>query len=243
VEGFGAHPQHEARSRAPIAHKGGRETPLPARHGGARTALAIGLSALLPHLACAAEATGPLAPSTFEAYVSALLSLDRHEIAALTLTLGTVGPVIYFFSKGGFLPPRYIMPAAWAEFGLAAVALSWPKKPWLTQATVMILAIVSFMTFETYANKIFDTVLYAGGMDPDLKPDDFGIVTGLRSQGFPFPEYWFVLSLIALVTGVMLVMRAVAETYRPAGFREGSDLSLPGGSAYQPGGTADNVSV
>ena len=90
VEGFGAHPQHEARSRASIAGEGGREMPLGMRHGRVRAVLAIGLSALPLHLARAAETTGRSEPSTLEAYVSALLSLDRHEIAALMLTLGVL---------------------------------------------------------------------------------------------------------------------------------------------------------
>ena len=92
VEGFGARPQHEARSHASIVRKGGRETPLRTRYGGIRAALAVAApSAILPvHLARAAEATGRSEPSTFEAYVAALLSLDRHEIAALTLTLGVL---------------------------------------------------------------------------------------------------------------------------------------------------------
>jgi signal transduction histidine kinase len=90
VEGFGAHPQHEARSRASIAGEGGREMPLGMRHGGIRAVLAIALSALPLHLARAAETTGRPELSTLEAYVSALLSLDRHEIAALMLTLGVL---------------------------------------------------------------------------------------------------------------------------------------------------------
>ena len=90
VEGFGAHPQHEARSRASIAGEGGREMPLGMRHGRVRAVLAIALSALPLHLARTAETTGRPEPSTLEAYVSALLSLDRHEIAALMLTLGVL---------------------------------------------------------------------------------------------------------------------------------------------------------
>jgi signal transduction histidine kinase len=87
VEGFGAHPQHEARSRA---GEGGRAMPLGMRHGGARAVLAITLSALPLHLARAAESMGRPEPATLEAYASALLSLDRHEIAALMLTLGVL---------------------------------------------------------------------------------------------------------------------------------------------------------
>jgi hypothetical protein len=43
-----------------------------------------------PAPAQAAEMTGRSELSTFDAYVSALLALDRHEIAALTLTLGVL---------------------------------------------------------------------------------------------------------------------------------------------------------
>ena len=64
--------------------------PLGMRHGGVRAVLAIALSALPLHLARAAETTGRPELSTLEAYVSALLSLDRHEIAALMLTLGVL---------------------------------------------------------------------------------------------------------------------------------------------------------
>src|SRR4029077_7428703 len=83
----GAHPQHEARSRASIAGEGGREMPLGMRHGRVRAVLAIALSALPLHLARAAETTGRTELSTLEAYVSALLRLGRQEIAAALLTL------------------------------------------------------------------------------------------------------------------------------------------------------------
>ena len=91
VEGFGARPQQEARSHASIVRKGDPETPLRTRYGGIRAALAVAAPSLFfPDFARAAEATGRSEPSTFEAYVAALLSLDRHEIAALTLTLGVL---------------------------------------------------------------------------------------------------------------------------------------------------------
>ncbi|MGZ5845338.1 MAG: two-component sensor histidine kinase, partial [Xanthobacteraceae bacterium] len=60
------------------------------RYHAFRAPLAIALPAFFPHLAQAAEMTGQSEPSTFDAYVSALLALDRHEIAALTLTLGVL---------------------------------------------------------------------------------------------------------------------------------------------------------
>ena len=79
VEGFGAHPQHEARARAASR----------ARDGALRAAGAIALSALLPcGRACAATASARYEFPTFEAYISALPLLDRDEIAALALTLG-----------------------------------------------------------------------------------------------------------------------------------------------------------
>ena len=91
VEGFGARPQQEARTHASIVRKGDPETPLRTRYGGMRAALAVAAPSLLfPDLARAAEAAGRPEPSTFEAYVAALLSLDRHEIAALALTLGVL---------------------------------------------------------------------------------------------------------------------------------------------------------
>jgi signal transduction histidine kinase len=74
VEGFGARPQATARSRA-----------CSARYG--RAGVAILLSALFP---CAAGGTEDAASefSTVDAYLSAFALLDRHEIAALALTLG-----------------------------------------------------------------------------------------------------------------------------------------------------------
>jgi signal transduction histidine kinase len=77
VEGFGAHPQFKARSRAPLTREFGR--------------LAAAASTLtLPTFGAArAQGTGaPVEMSTFDAYVSAFGLLDRHEIAALALTLG-----------------------------------------------------------------------------------------------------------------------------------------------------------
>src|SRR6516162_1453139 len=74
VEGFGAHPQHKARARACAA----------ARDGGLRAAGAIALAALIPcSRACAAAASARFEFPTFEAYISALPSLDRDEMAAL----------------------------------------------------------------------------------------------------------------------------------------------------------------
>ena len=90
VEGFEAHPQHTARSPASPAHEGKAPTPARMRYQAFRAPLAIALPAFFPHLAQAAEMTGRSEPSTFDAYVSALLALDRHEIAALTLTLGVL---------------------------------------------------------------------------------------------------------------------------------------------------------
>src|SRR5262247_3047885 len=79
VEGFGAHPQHKARARASSR----------ARDGGLRAAGAIALWALLPcGRACAAAASARFEFPAFDAYISALPSLDRDEIAALALTLG-----------------------------------------------------------------------------------------------------------------------------------------------------------
>ena len=81
VEGFGAHPQHKARARACAA----------ARDGGLRAAGAIALAALIPcGRACAAAASARFEFPAFEAYISALPSLDRDEIAALALTLGVL---------------------------------------------------------------------------------------------------------------------------------------------------------
>src|SRR5262249_8613095 len=79
VEGFGAHPQHKARARAAAR----------ARDGGLRAAGAIALSALMPcGRACAAVASARFELPAFDAYIAALPSLDRDEIAALALTLG-----------------------------------------------------------------------------------------------------------------------------------------------------------
>src|SRR6476646_5070968 len=90
VEGFEAHPQHTTRSRASPDHEGKAQTPARVRYHAFRASLAIALPAFFPHLAQAAEMTGRSELSTFDAYVSALLALDRHEIAALTLTLGVL---------------------------------------------------------------------------------------------------------------------------------------------------------
>src|SRR5262245_15151800 len=79
VEGFGAHPQHKARARACT------------RDIGLRATGAIVLSALIPcGRACAEAASARFEFPAFEAYISALPSLDRHEIAALALTFGVL---------------------------------------------------------------------------------------------------------------------------------------------------------
>src|SRR5215471_3922987 len=81
VEGFGAHPQQQAR-----AHARAR-----ARDVGLRAAGAIVLSALIPcSRACAEAASARFEFPAFDAYISALPSLDRDEIAALALTLGVL---------------------------------------------------------------------------------------------------------------------------------------------------------
>jgi signal transduction histidine kinase len=85
VEGFGAHPQHAARWRAPMARAGGRAASL-MHSAGYRAAVASGLAAVLPH--DAAAASGGYEVSTFDAYIAALPLLDRHEIAALALMFG-----------------------------------------------------------------------------------------------------------------------------------------------------------
>src|SRR5262249_57322185 len=59
--------------------------------GGLRAAGAIVLSALIPcSRAYAAAASARFEFPTFEAYISALPSLDRDEIAALALTFGVL---------------------------------------------------------------------------------------------------------------------------------------------------------
>jgi signal transduction histidine kinase len=76
VEGAEARPQPQARTRASSTS--------------CWAFLAAGApSTLLPDVAAAAEpASGPVAASTLEAYVSAFGLLDRQDIAALALTLG-----------------------------------------------------------------------------------------------------------------------------------------------------------
>lgn len=171
------------------------------------------------------------------AFVPSELMIMRA--GALVLTLGTVIPVLLFFAKGGFLTPRYIMPASWVEFGVVALALSWTVRPWLTQGTVVLLGFMSFLTLEVYATKVFDDVPFAGGLSPRLKPDDFGIVVGLRSQGFPLPEYWFVVGLVAMVAGLMLVLHAVSASYLRAGLRRAA-AGTPD-EVNQAGGTSASV--
>src|SRR5215471_2277498 len=73
VESSEAHPQPEARRRAPSVI----------------AVVVAPVLLLLPHAPAAAEPAGsPVAASTFEAYVSAFGLLDRQDIAALALTLG-----------------------------------------------------------------------------------------------------------------------------------------------------------
>ena len=89
VEGFGAHPQHEARSRASSPWHEARSQLSFARYGGLRAAVAALASALLPYRAAGAnDADAAHELSTFDAYVSAFALLERQEIAALALTLG-----------------------------------------------------------------------------------------------------------------------------------------------------------
>src|SRR5262245_30607650 len=81
VEGFGARPQTTARSRASATRYGGCGA-TSARVGIAAIALAA-----LPFAAAATE-DAPPEVSTVDAYLSAFALLDRHELAALALTLG-----------------------------------------------------------------------------------------------------------------------------------------------------------
>src|SRR5215471_8816280 len=77
VEGFRAHPQHRARARASMGR----------RRGGFGAAI-VAVSALLPRdFACAAAGERYQVPG-FDAYIAALPSFYRDEIAALVLALG-----------------------------------------------------------------------------------------------------------------------------------------------------------
>jgi signal transduction histidine kinase len=88
VEGTGARPLRKARSRASTMHEDGYETPFRTRYGGLR-AIATVISLLSSYgTASADDAGGTPDPSTLEAYVWAVGQLDRHEFAALALTLG-----------------------------------------------------------------------------------------------------------------------------------------------------------
>jgi signal transduction histidine kinase len=76
VEGVGARPLTRAHSRASATICGGL------------AALATALPALCCGTAAAEEAGGSAEPTLITAYVSAFWQLDRHEVAALALTLG-----------------------------------------------------------------------------------------------------------------------------------------------------------
>src|SRR5262245_57031970 len=76
VEGVGARPLTRAHSRASSTICGGL------------AALATALSALCCGTAAAQDAGGSAEPTLITAYVSAFWQLDRHEVAALALTLG-----------------------------------------------------------------------------------------------------------------------------------------------------------
>jgi signal transduction histidine kinase len=76
VEGVGARPLTRAHSRASSTICGGL------------AALAAALPALCCGTAAAEDAGGPIEPTLITAYVSAFWQLDRHEVAALALTLG-----------------------------------------------------------------------------------------------------------------------------------------------------------
>ena len=88
VEGTGARPLRKARSRASTMHEDGYETPF--RAALQRTPHDRDRHLLLSSYgtASADDAGGTPDPSTLEAYVWAVGQLDRHEFAALALTLG-----------------------------------------------------------------------------------------------------------------------------------------------------------
>src|SRR5262245_46404728 len=76
VEGFGARPQNMTRLGALLSHEFGH------------LAATVGTLLALPTFAYAQGTSGPVQRSTLDAYMSAFGLLDRHEIAALALTLG-----------------------------------------------------------------------------------------------------------------------------------------------------------
>src|SRR5262249_59208763 len=81
VESVGARPQHHARARARAR----------TREGALCAVGAVALAALLPcGRACAAAASARYEFPIFDSYISALPLLQRHEIAALALTLGVL---------------------------------------------------------------------------------------------------------------------------------------------------------
>src|SRR6516162_11522946 len=61
------------------------------QRSGLRAAASLIVPVLTAGTACAAEAGGAFERSAVEAYASAFLLLDRHEIAALALTLAILG--------------------------------------------------------------------------------------------------------------------------------------------------------
>jgi signal transduction histidine kinase len=83
VEGFGAHPQREAHSRAFMAREGGCDAPGSTRRREFRVPVAFVLTALSHGAACARDA-GVLHASS----ISALVLLERDEIVAIALALG-----------------------------------------------------------------------------------------------------------------------------------------------------------
>jgi signal transduction histidine kinase len=181
VEGFAAHPQPEARLRASSARSGGF--------------CAVALSALLTSDPSHAAGTAQGA-SSFDAYASALLSLNRHDLAALALTLG----ILCFAVVTAILLVR--TRARLAEVEASAHDEAVASKAAIDRAYALLLSepqiLVAWAATADEPEIIGDATLVSGAqtpapvlafgtwLEPDIARDMERSVDALRARGVSF---------------------------------------------------------
>jgi hypothetical protein len=134
---------------------------------------------------------------------------------------------LLFHARGGDLTPRYILPVVWLQMLLLLAPMTWPRSPWLAIGILFSMAMMHFLVMEAYAGQQITDLLVRPDR-PNRKGIDFALAIGIRKSGVPRPEVWFVGAMGLFITGLVLVVRSVAEAYRSTlARRESPDLSEP----------------
>jgi signal transduction histidine kinase len=185
VEGFGAHPQHKARARASVARC----------RSGFRAGIAA-ISVLLPRDGMCAAASGGYEFPGFDAYLAALASPDRDDIAALALTLGilcfaVVSAVLFLRTRRHLAA---VEAAARDEALAAKAAIDRAYALLLSEPQILVAWPAATDEPEIIGDPGFVTAAHAGvlefgvWLEPDAARDMGHSVDALRTHGLSFAK-------------------------------------------------------